>query len=131
MQVRYRGMAFLDTDENDDYSTRALDAAAVVLDDAGPEAYETFHDLLFADQPEEGGSGLTDGQLIAHAVQAGAGASVESGITGLRYGDWVAQATDQASKDGVTGTPTLLVDGERLADLTPEGLADAVAAAQR
>jgi protein-disulfide isomerase len=131
VQVRYHGMAFLDTDGNDQYSTRALNAAAVVADAAGADAYETFHDLLFANQPEEGGSGLTDDQLIAYAAQAGAsGEAVESGIRDLVYGDWVAQAEDQASKDGVTGTPTLFVAGEQLDDLSPDGLTAAVTAAQ-
>jgi protein-disulfide isomerase len=131
VQVHYHGMAFLDTDENGQYSTRALNAAAVVANAGGTDAYATFHDLLFANQPDEGGSGLTDDQLIAYALQAGAsGATVESGITDLVYGDWVAQATDQASKDGVTGTPTVFVDGQKLTDLTPDGLTAAVTAAQ-
>jgi protein-disulfide isomerase len=131
VRVQYHGMAFLDTDENDDYSTRALNAAAVVADAAGTDAYATFHDLLFAHQPDEGGSGLTDDQLIGYAAQSGAtGAAVESGIRDLVYGDWVARAEDQASKDGVTGTPTLFVDGEELTDLSASGLTDAVTAAQ-
>ncbi len=33
--VVYHGMAFLDSAQNDDYSTRALNAAAVVASDAG------------------------------------------------------------------------------------------------
>jgi protein-disulfide isomerase len=132
VQVRYHGMAFLDTDANDDYSTRALNAAAVVADAAGTDAYAAFHDLLFADQPEEGGSGLTDDQLVDLAAQAGAGgATVEAGIRDLVYGDWVARAEDRASQDGVTGTPTLLVAGEQLTDLTADGLTAAVTAARR
>jgi protein-disulfide isomerase len=131
VQARYHGMAFLDTSANDDYSTRALNAAAVVVATAGPDAFQTFHDLLFADQPAEGGSGLTDDQLVAYANRAGAsGGSVEQDIRDLRYGDWVATATDQASKDGVTGTPTVFVDGTKLADLSPDGLTAGVAAAQ-
>jgi protein-disulfide isomerase len=131
VQVHYHGMAFLNTAQNGQYSTRALNAAAVVTNAAGPEAYKTFHDLLFANQPTEGGSGLTDDQLIAYAAQAGAtGAAVEQGIRDLVYGDWVAQAEDQASKDGVTGTPTVFVDGTKLDDLTPAGLTAAVTAAQ-
>ena len=132
VQVHYHGMAFLNTAQNGQYSTRALNAAAVVTNAAGPEAYKTFHDLLFANQPTEGGSGLTDDQLIAYAGQAGApGATVEQGIRDLVYGDWVAQAEDQASKDGVTGTPTVFVDGTKLDDLTPDGLTAAVTAAQQ
>jgi protein-disulfide isomerase len=131
VQARYHGMAFLDTNANDDYSTRALNAAAVVAATAGPDAFQTFHDLLFANQPAEGGSGLTDDQLVAYAAEAGAsGGTVEQDIRALTYGDWVATATDQASKDGVTGTPTVLVDGEQPAELSPDGLTAAVAGAQ-
>jgi protein-disulfide isomerase len=131
VQVHYHGMAFLDTDANDDYSTRALNAAAVVADTAGPDAFGTFHDLLFANQPGEGGGGLTDDQLIDYAARAGAsGQEVQTDIRDLVFGAWVQQAEDQASKDGVTGTPTVFVDGEELTDLSPAGLSAAVTAAQ-
>ena len=131
VQAHYHGMAFLDTSANDQYSTRALNAAAVVLATAGPDAFQTFHDLLYAHQPEEGGSGLSDDRLVQYAAQAGAtGTSVEQDIRDLTYGDWVHQATDQASKDGVTGTPTVFVGGKDLADLSPAGLTAAVSSAQ-
>jgi protein-disulfide isomerase len=130
VQARYHGMAFLDTSANDQYSTRALNAAAAVVAAAGPEAFQTFHDLLFANQPPEGGSGLTDDQLVQYAAQAGAeGSAVERAIRDLTYGDWVKTATDEASKDGVTGTPTVVVDGQELADLSPGGLTAAVSVA--
>jgi protein-disulfide isomerase len=131
VQARYHGMAFLDTSANDQYSTRALNAAAVVVAAGGPEAFQTFHDLLFANQPAEGGSGLTDDQLVQYAAQAGAtGSTVKQDIRDVTYGDWVTTATDQASKDGVTGTPTVFVDGKELADLSSAGLTTAVTAAQ-
>jgi protein-disulfide isomerase len=129
VQAHYHGMAFLDTSANDDYSTRALNAAAAVVDTAGPDAFQEFHDLLFANQPDEGGSGLTDDQLVDYATQAGA-SGAEQDIRDLTYGDWVKQVTDQTSKDGVTGTPTVFVDGTRLDDLSPDGLTAAVDAAQ-
>ncbi len=131
VRVVHHGMAFLDTSRNDDYSTRALNAAAVVASTSGTEAFERFHDLLFAHQPDEGtGSGLTDDELIAYAEQAGAGAAdVETGIRDLVYGGWVERATDQASQDGVTGTPTVFVDGTAVRDLSAEGITAAVAAA--
>lgn len=130
VQAHYHGMAFLDTSANGQYSTRALNAAAVVVATAGPEAFQTFHDLLYAHQPAEGGSGLTDAQLVQYAAQAGAaGSSVEQDIRDLTYGDWVKTATDQASKDGVTSTPTVLVDGQKLANPSAAGLTAAVTAA--
>src|SRR4051794_2659509 len=131
VRAQYHGMAFLDTSANDDYSTRALNAAAVVLDTAGPDAFQTFHDLLFAHQPAEGGSGLTDDQLVQYAGQAGADSTTaEADIPGLTYGDWVRTATDQASKDGVTGTPTVLVDGKEFPNPTPATAAEFTAAVQ-
>jgi protein-disulfide isomerase len=130
VQAHYHGMAFLDTSANDKYSTRALNAAAAVVAAGGPTAFQTFHDLLFANQPAEGGSGLTDAQLVQYATQAGAtGSTVEQAIKKLTYGDWVKTSTDQASKDGVTGTPTVLVAGKKLEDISAAGLSAAVSAA--
>ena len=132
-KVRYHGMAFLDTSKNDQYSTRALNAAAVVASTAGTDAFERFHDLLFANQPEEGGNGLSDDQLVTYAQQAGAsGAAVEKAIRDGEYEDWTKDATEQASKDGVTGTPAVFVDGKQLtkaSQLTAEGITAAVQAA--
>ena len=56
--------------------------------------------------------------------------TVDAEIKDLTYGDWVKKVTDQASKDGVTGTPTVLVKGKVLADLSPAGLTAAVNAAK-
>jgi protein-disulfide isomerase len=131
VKVRYHGMAFLNTSKNDQYSTRSLNAAAVVASTAGADAYEKFHQLLFANQPEESGSGLTDDELISYAQQAGAtGATVEKDIRDLTYEDWTKNATDQASKDGVTGTPTVFVNGKALANATTATPADITAAVQ-
>ena len=52
VRVIYRPVAFLNRMSNGtEYSTRAANAYAVVLDEAGPEAAATFHDLLFDHQP--------------------------------------------------------------------------------
>jgi protein-disulfide isomerase len=96
------------------------------------EAFLEFHDALFAEQPAEGGPGLTDQRLGELAAAAGAtGAGVGQAITGLVYEDWTRQVTDAASRAGITGTPTVLVDGEPLApaQLTPAGVTDAVTTA--
>ena len=131
VQAHYHPMAFLDNATNNRYSTRALNAAAAVVDAAGPAAFQKFHDLLYANQPPESGTGLSDAQLIAYAHQAGATApSVATEIKNLTFGDWVKKVTDQASKDGVTGTPTVKVKGKVLSDLSPAGLTAAVDAAK-
>ena len=133
VQAHYHGMAFLDTSANDQYSTRALNAAAVVVDAAGPDAFQTFHDLLFANQPAEGGAGLTDDQLVAvrRPGRRHRAARCEHDIRDLTYGDWVKKATDQASKDGVTGTPDRARRRQEARPTSPPaGLTAAVTAAQ-
>jgi protein-disulfide isomerase len=131
VQLHYHPMAFLDSSANQQYSTRALNAAAAVVNAAGPDAYQAFHDLLYTNQPPESGPGLSDDQLISYAAQAGAsGPTVEQQIRDLAYGDWVKNVTDQASKNGVTQTPTVFVGGKQLTDLSTGALTAAVQSAQ-
>jgi len=113
VQIQYHVVNFLDDRSTTHYSTRAANALAVVLDTSGPEVAKKFHDLLFEHQPEEGSAGLSDAQLVAYAVQAGATkGAVQPGITGRTYEQWVDNVNDQASKDGVNQTPTVRVDGK-------------------
>lgn len=125
VRVLYHVLSFLDDASSTDYSTRATNAMAVVLDEAGSEVAKKFHDLLFQNQPEEGGPGLSDAQLIELAVEAGAEESdIEDGISDLVFEQWVINGTDDANKDGVTGTPTVRVNGE---DVGGETLGDVLA----
>ena len=126
VRVIYRPVAFLNRMSNGtEYSTRAANAYAVVLDEAGPDAAATFHDLLFAHQPRENTTGLSSDHLVDLAVQAGAAESVaRAGIKRGTYEQWVVNGTDDASRHGgVTGTPTVAVDGNRLPALRPFELA--------
>ena len=51
---------------------------------------------------------------MRYAVEAGADESaVRPGVEELEFRQWTENATDQMSRDGVTGTPTVVVDGER------------------
>src|SRR5699024_2295180 len=61
--IEYRPIAFLDRMSSTNYSSRALNAAACVVDAKGPKEFHAMHDLLFVNQPPEGGDGLTDEQL--------------------------------------------------------------------
>jgi protein-disulfide isomerase len=131
-RVVYHPLAFLDRASTDQYSTRSLNAAGVVVDAAGPEAFVRFAGLLYERQPAEGGAGLTDDQLIDLAEQAGAsGPAVERGIRNLVFEDWTRRVTDEGSRAGVNQTPTVLLDGKRLEyeQLQPDALTAAVRAA--
>jgi protein-disulfide isomerase len=99
-----------------------------VADTAGPEAFQKMHELVYQNQPAEGSAGPEDDQLIAWAVEAGADESKVSGpFKDGAYDQFVQNATDQMSKDGVNGTPGVFVDGKLQPD--PGSAVDAVLAA--
>lgn len=134
VQVQYRPIAFLDSASTDDYSTRALNAVAAVMDVA-PDAFLEFHNLLFENQPEEGGAGLTDQQLIDYAVQAGAPEEeITEPIENLAFEGWTARVTEASSQDGISGTPTIKINGTSIdnidADSVKSAVEDALAAAE-
>lgn len=120
VNVEYRMVSFLDQASTTDYSSRALNALMVVLDTTDVDTFEAYRELLFQNQPAEGGAGLPDDELIRLAVQAGAQeADIAQPIADKKYEQWIINATDQMSKDGVNGTPTVFVDGEP-AGVTPQ-----------
>lgn len=132
VKVEYHMVAFLDGSSTTHYSSRALNAAMAVLDTAGPEAFLKFHSTAYANQPAEGSAGVPDSTLIQWAVQAGAPQSeVTSLIDNDTYHQWVLNATDQMSKDHVTGTPTVYINGKVQGGSPPSAqvAADAVLAA--
>ncbi len=127
VRVHYHVISFLDSASTSKYSSRAanaLYAAAAV----SPDAFATYHQLLYQRQPAEGSAGLTEDTLVQLAQQAGAAAAADQ-IRAGTYADYVARATDQSSKHGVTGTPTVQVNGTTVNQPTLDQVTAAVNAA--
>jgi len=105
--IVYRPIAFLD-----EYSARALNAFAVVLEQAGPEVALAFHDRLYDEQPAEGGTMPGNQWLIDQAVAVGAtAADITPGIQGYEFKQWIINGADDASKRRVNATPTVFANG--------------------
>lgn len=120
--VEYRPLNFLS--RFGDYSERTANAFAVVLDTAGPDVAKEFHDILYAEQPAEDADHPDNAWLIDRAVEAGADeAAVTDGINDLAFEGWVDNGVKAGTSAGVTGTPTVIVDGEAIDQTT---LADAL-----
>ncbi|MFL6131807.1 MAG: DsbA family protein [Nocardioidaceae bacterium] len=123
VQLQYHVLNFLDGSSTTDYSSRAANAYAAVFDDSGPQVAKKFHDLLFEHQPDEGSAGISDARLLRYAVQAGADrGTVSAAIRDRTYEQWVNNGTDQASKGGVTRTPTVKVNGKTMTFTTIDDL---------
>lgn len=130
-KLMYRPVAILDHYSTTNYSTRALNAFAAVID-TKPATFDKFHQLLFDNQPPENGPGLPDSQLIDLAVQAGADkAAVESAITSQKFKGWTAKVSEDFSKRGFNATPTIVVNGKKIDDYAPDKLKAAVEAAKK
>ncbi|GGF17666.1 DsbA family protein [Williamsia phyllosphaerae] len=131
--VDYKPVAILDRMSSTKYSTRAANASACVAEaTAGGGDWSTwlgFHDELYAQQPEEQSSGLTDEQLTAMATDAGAPASVSTCVNDGQYAGWVTEQTQNAAQNGLQGTPQVELNGKIVQLSTPQALIDAVDAA--
>lgn len=124
-------MSFLDDmSAGTKFSTRSANAFVTVAD-RDPAAALKFYQLLYANQPAEQSAGLTDDRLKELAAEAGAPAEVTASFAKQTFAPWVAKITQQAFDSGVTGTPTVKINGEVFkGDLYNAGpLAEAISAA--
>ncbi len=119
-------IAILDGASSTNYSSRAAAAVACAADEG---LFWQYQKLLYAEQPAEGGAGLTDEQLIDLGNQVGLSAEFEQCVESGTEASWVEEVTNAAREAGVNATPTVLVAGEKLTGGTPEDLRAAVEAA--
>jgi protein-disulfide isomerase len=130
VKVEYRGIAFLDRSSTTGYSTRALNTSACVMGQ-GTDVWKEFHRQMYLQQPAEGSAGLPNSELIAIAAAAGADeAAVSSCVNDATYEDWTKSTTTRAFDNGVSGTPTLFVNGTKVDGFSAAALQAAVTAAQ-
>ncbi|MEO9326157.1 thioredoxin domain-containing protein [Nocardioides sp. C4-1] len=102
--------------EGDPYSIESVSAFGAVLQESGPEVAKKFHDELFADQPAEGDTAQypdTD-WFVQKAVEAGADEATIRPLIEAGENDFARGATAEAVDNGITGTPTVIVDGKPL-----------------
>lgn len=115
VKVNYIPMNFLDRNLGNDSSTRAASAFGCAVD-AG--VAQQYHGVVFANQPADEGTGYTQEQLKAFGEQAGiAGPALDtfnSCVDNLTYTGWATLGNEAAGERGVTGTPTLYLNGEKV-----------------
>ena len=108
--MEYRPLGFLDRQSSTNYSSRSANAAACVADKA-PEKYAEYVDVLFANQPAEGGAGLSDDKLKSLASDIGA--DINSCVDDKTFRPYVKYSTELAANTGISGTPTVFIDGKQ------------------
>jgi protein-disulfide isomerase len=125
--VRYHPVAILDRSSNGtNYSTRAAGAAAAAAVDG---KFVEYHDVLYANQPEENSDGLTDAKLVELGKSVGLGDTFAQAVTAHTYDAWATKVTDTFTSRGYTGTPTILVNGKKVGAISADAFTQAVTAA--
>lgn len=107
------------------YSTRSASAAGCAADEG---KLKQFGEALFAQQPAEGGPGLSDDEIIEIGGTVGLiTPSFARCVRDVEYRDWVANVNTEAARRGVNSTPTVFVAGQLVQDPTGATIAAAVA----
>lgn len=109
--VIYHPISILDRySRGTSYSTRAA-ASSFLIAEESPEHFVAYLEALFENQPAEGTKGLSDDTLRDIAIEVGVPAETADKIRDHAYAQYVRNATEQSSIAGVTGTPSLFIDG--------------------
>ncbi|MGB4779550.1 DsbA family protein [Microbacterium sp.] len=118
-------IAILDrASQGTEFSTRSANALYCVAE-SDPDAAVPFMQEMFAKQPEENSTGLTDEEILAIAKDAGV-TDIDSCVADQTYAQFVTTMTPKTplspGQDRI-GTPTIAVNGETIAlsTLPPQG----------
>lgn len=131
IQLRFMPFSFLHNQSTNDYSHRAMNLAMCVLDTDGPEAFWKVNDLLYANQPTEGGAGPENAELIDLAKEAGV-TGIDECVRSEKFVPWIDEIQAKfADEDKVSGTPTVHINGKDSEARTPQELAKAFAEASK
>ncbi|MEU4313235.1 DsbA family protein [Nocardia sp. NPDC024068] len=132
--VEYSVISFLDRASTTEYSSRAGNASFCVAN-TGVQEYQAWLAEMFVRQPPEYSDGLPDSDLIGIAESTGyTDSAVAECITGRSYDTYLKAKTREVLAGGVSGTPTVYIDGAEVTDrgalMTQNGLAPLLDAAR-
>ena len=115
IQLTYHPMVFLDNNLQTDHSLRAANAFGCSITGG---VGEQFHNLVYANQPANEGDGWTDEQLKQFGADAGLTGEAQSAFDKCvdegTYKGWAQLSNDAAFERGISGTPTIYVNGKEL-----------------
>lgn len=115
--IKFHPFSFLDDRgaSPNEYSKRSTNAAICVYEEYDAAAYKTFHDYLYANQPQEGTPGPEDEELVAAAESLGF-TGIEKCVTDHTYFNRIEKAKEAGGDRGVTGTPTVYIADKKVDD---------------
>lgn len=107
-----------------DYALGGGNASACVATN-DPDRWPAFNAALFANHSTETDN-WTAADFRDFAGQQGAGKASQDCIESGRYRSWITANTAASAEAGVTGTPTMFLNGQKTETLSGQGLVDRV-----
>ena len=117
----YRMVSILDSQKNQNYSSRA-GAAALCVADESIDAFRRFHTALYSTgiQPDERGTSFPDNaKLIELAREAGVVGKVPDCINSGKY---LSKVSGESAAEHISATPTIKINGDEYDPSTPDAL---------
>lgn len=114
----FHPLTFVSENQGSDYSARTANTFACAAQAGEPVKYIN---TLFTKQPAEGSASNypPTSTVVSEVQQAGvSGPSFASCAMSAPYAGWVTRVGEEASKRGVTGTPTVFLNGQKF-DIAP------------
>ncbi|MFD8750793.1 DsbA family protein [Kitasatospora sp. NPDC059577] len=115
-KVEYHLATFLDKNLGGKGSRTALAAAGAALNE-GVDKFKQFHDVLYANQPDERSDAFGDVNHILDLAGQVPGLKTDAFVKAVQdgtYAPWAAKVNEEFNKSDVTGTPTVKLDGQKL-----------------
>jgi len=122
-KIEYHMATFLDGNLGGNGSAVALNAAAAALNESTAK-FKAFHDELYANQPAEttdGFNSTSEMLALAAKVPGLVTPAFTKAVQDNTYGPWVNKVSDAFNTSGVTGTPTLKLNGKQLTVFSASG----------
>ncbi|MEV4616620.1 thioredoxin domain-containing protein [Kitasatospora sp. NPDC049258] len=122
-KIEYHLAAFLDNNLGGKGSKTALAAAGAALNE-GVDKFKQFHDVLYANQPDEREDGFGDVNRILQLAEQVPGLKTEAftkAVTEGTYRPWAAKVASAFNSSGVQGTPTIKLDDKPLTIFNQSG----------
>jgi protein-disulfide isomerase len=115
-KIQYHLAAFLDDNLGGKGSITALAAAGAALNESVDD-FKKFHDVLYANQPNERTDGFGDVNRILDLAGQVPGLKTDAFTEAVKNGTylpWAKKVNTAFDNSGVTGTPTMKLDGNQL-----------------
>jgi protein-disulfide isomerase len=122
-KIQYHMATFLDNNLGGTGSMDALQVAGAAINES-PAKFKAFHDVLYANQPSEQTDGF--GNLntlldLAKKVPGLVTPQFTKDVQDRVYAPWAQKVSDTFNTSGVTGTPTLKLNGKQLTVFDGQG----------